>query len=99
MKQKLWAAPMLSSSDFERPFTLQSDISECGVSVVLSQCREDGKEHFVAFFSRKVLPRREVLYCQKEGLAILSEGRSCYLARCACIFVGKAIHRSDHSST
>jgi len=71
LKRRLCTTPVLSSPDFERPFTLQTDASERGVGAVLSQHSEDGEEHPVAFFSRKLLPREEkYATIEKECLAI-----------------------------
>ena len=52
-------------------FTLQTDASDRGVGAVLSQTDENGQEHPVAYFSRKLLPR-ETRYStvEKECLAI-----------------------------
>ena len=54
-----------------KEFILQTDASERGIGAVLSQCDENGTEHPVAFYSRKLLPR-EVKYStiEKECLAI-----------------------------
>ena len=59
LKTALCSEPVLKSPDFGRPFTLQTDASERGIGEVLSQCDDEGLEHPVAFFSRKLLPREE----------------------------------------
>eukprot|EP00731_Ephydatia_muelleri_P011429 Em0006g323a len=57
LKQQLCSAPVLSSPDYTRPFVLQTDASECGVGAVLSQRSDQGKDHPIAYFSKKLLPR------------------------------------------
>ena len=59
LKHCLSRAPVLQSPDFTRQFILQTDASERGVGAVLSQQSDDGREHPVAYFSRKLLPREE----------------------------------------
>ena len=71
LKEVLCAKPILNSPDFDREFILQTDCSDRGVGAVLSQMDENGQEHPVAYFSRKLLPR-ETRYStvEKECLAI-----------------------------
>ena len=62
---------MLRSPDFTKPFVLQTDASERGVGAVLSQLDDNGDDHPVAYFSRKLLPREEKYSTvEKECLAI-----------------------------
>lgn len=71
LKEKLCISPDLRSPDFEKEFVLQTDASDRGIGVVLSQLDEDGHDHPVAFFSRKLLPREErYSTVEKECLAI-----------------------------
>ena len=71
LKEKLCASPVLRSPDFEKEFVLQTDASDRGIGAVLSQLDEDGHDHPVAFFSRKLLPREErYSTVEKECLAI-----------------------------
>lgn len=67
----LCSHPILKSPDFEREFVLQTDASERGIRAVLSQLDDNGTDHPVAYFSRKLLPR-ETRYStiEKECLAI-----------------------------
>ena len=57
LKELLCTAPILMSPDVEKSFVLQTDASELGVGAVLSQQGDDGHEHPVAYWSRKLLPR------------------------------------------
>jgi len=71
LKEALCSEPVLKIPDFEKHFTLQTDASDRGVGGVLSQHGEDGAEHPVAYFSRKLLPREEKYSTvEKECLAI-----------------------------
>ena len=50
---------------------LQTDASDRGIGVVLSQMDEDGHDYPVAYFSRKLLPREErYSTVEKKSLAI-----------------------------
>ena len=71
IKDFLCQQPILRSSDFKRTFVLQTDASERGIGVVLSQRDEEGTDYPIAYFSRKLLPR-ETRYStiEKECLAI-----------------------------
>ena len=57
LKNKLCTEPILRSPDFSEEFILQTDASERGIGAVLSQYDQEGTEHPVAFYSRKLLPR------------------------------------------
>ena len=71
LKDLLCLAPVLKSPDFSQPFILQTDASEGGVGAVLSQEDNMGKDHPVAYYSKKLLPR-DVRYStvEKACLAI-----------------------------
>ena len=70
-KRWLTCAPVLKSPDFNKKCTLQNNASEQGVGVLLSQQGDDGEEHPIAYFSRKLLPREEqYATIEKECLAI-----------------------------
>jgi len=50
---------------------LQTDASEVGVGAVLSQSDDEGLDHPLAYFSRKLLPKEQkFLTIEKECLAI-----------------------------
>ena len=71
LKQQLCSAPVLSSPDYTRPFVLQTDASERGVGAVLSQRSDQGEDHPIAYFSKKLLPHEErYSTIEKECLAI-----------------------------
>ena len=71
LKEALGSASVLRSPDFNRRFILQTDASHCRVGAVLIQYDDDGTEHPVAFYSRKLLPREErYSTVEKECLAI-----------------------------
>ena len=59
LKNQLCSEPILKSPDFEKEFLLQTDASERGIGAVLSQYDDNGTEHPIAFYSRKLLPREE----------------------------------------
>ena len=70
LKNKLCTEPILRSPDFSEEFILQTDASERGIGAVLSQYDQEGTEHPVAFYSRKLLPREgRYSTIEKECLA------------------------------
>ena len=71
LKELLCSHPILKSPNFDKEFVLQTDASERGVGAVLSQLDDNGDDHPIAYFSRKLLPR-ETRYStiEKECLAI-----------------------------
>jgi hypothetical protein len=72
LKERLIQAPILTYPDFEQPFIIHTDASGTGLGAVLSQIREDGKEHVVAYASRS-LNKAECNYpiTDQECLAIV----------------------------
>ena len=71
LKQCLCSGPVLRSPDFNKTFVLQTDASDRGVGAVLSQLSDDGEEHPIGYYSRKLLPREErYSTVEKECLAI-----------------------------
>ena len=71
LKDALSKGPVLCNPNFDRPFTLQTDASEFAIGAVLSQMDDDGLEHPVSYYSKKLLPR-ESRYAtvEKECLAL-----------------------------
>ncbi len=59
LKELLCSSPVLYNPDFDKPFLLQTDASDCGMGAVLSQRDDDGQDYPVAYHSRKFLPREE----------------------------------------
>ena len=71
LKRALCAAPVLKTPNFTKEFVLQTDASDRGVGVVLSQQAEGGGDRPVAYFSKKLLPREQNYpTVEKECLAI-----------------------------
>ena len=71
LKHVLCSSPVLKSPDFTSQFILQTDASNQGVGVVLSQRDKHGSDHPVAYFSKKLLPREvRNSTVEKECLAI-----------------------------
>ena len=72
LKERLIQAPVLTYSDFERPFVLYTDASGTGLGAVLAQRQDDGLEHVIAYASRS-LNRAERNYAvtNQECLAIV----------------------------
>ena len=71
LKDRLCSSPVLKSPDLASEFILQTDASDRGVGAVLSQKDDNGEDHPVAYFSKKLLARE--LWCstvEKECLAI-----------------------------
>lgn len=72
LKVALASTPVLRNPDFSKPFYLQTDASDRGISAILSQFDDNGQEHPIAYQSRKLLAR-ECAYptIEKECLAIV----------------------------
>ena len=71
LKNALCSSPVLHSPDFDREFLLQTDASNRGIGAVLAQVDDDGDEHPIAYYSRKLLPREEkYATVEQECLAI-----------------------------
>eukprot|EP00731_Ephydatia_muelleri_P015573 Em0008g1293a len=71
LKSLLCREPALHSPDFTKEFVLQTDASDVGVGAVLSQLDEEGADHPVAYYSRKLLAREQkYATIEKECLAI-----------------------------
>ena len=71
LKHLLCTTPVLKSPDFQQGFIIQTDASDRAVGAVLSQLDEQGLDHPIAFFSKKLLPREErYSTVEKECLAI-----------------------------
>ena len=73
-KQKLalCTKPILYCPTMDKQFTVQTDALDQGVGAVLSQQGDDGEEHPIAYFSRKLLPREEKYATVEKGVYLLS---------------------------
>ena len=71
LREILCNTPVLRSPDFMKEFILQTDASDRGIGAVLSQQDNDGVDHPISFYSRKLLPHEErYATVEKECLAI-----------------------------
>ena len=52
LREKMISAPVLAYPDFDQSFILETDASVRGLGAVLSQIKEDGQTHPIAFASR-----------------------------------------------
>lgn len=72
LKRCLVSSPVLSSPDFERHFYVQCDASNVGVGAVLFQKDDDGGEHPIEFFSKKLNnAQKNYSTTEKECLAVV----------------------------
>ena len=64
--------PVLHSPDWTKPFLLATDASDVGVGAVLLQLDDQGIEHPISYFSKKLsLPQRKYSTVEKETLALI----------------------------
>ena len=72
LKQLLKNPPVLLVADYGKPFTLMVDASDVGVGAVLIQVGDEGLDHPISYFSRK-LNKHQVNYStiEKETLALV----------------------------
>lgn len=72
LKDALVHQPVLKGPDYSQKFYLQTDASDHGIGAVLSQKDEDGANHSVAYYSKKLQPS-ETRYTviERECLAIV----------------------------
>ena len=62
LKQVCMTAPVLAFADYNKPFSLETDVSKDGLGAVLSQKQVDRQYHLVAYGSRALMPH-EKNYC------------------------------------
>ena len=67
LKNLLCVEPVQQSPDFTKEFLLQTDASDVGVGAVLSQLDEEGADHPVAYYSRKLLAREQKYATIEKG--------------------------------
>lgn len=71
LKRNLTEAPVLACPDFTKTFTIQTDASDFGLGVVLTQ-EIDGRERVIAYASRHLNPaEKNYTTTEKECLAIV----------------------------
>ena len=75
MKEVITEKPVLGLPDFTKPFRLSTDASNFGISAILSQTDEEGKELYVIGYRSRALTGAEENYStiEKEKLTIISE--------------------------
>lgn len=61
LKQQLVEAPVLAVPDFEQPFVVETDASDCGIGAVLMQ-----SGHPIAYLSKHLCPRNQTLSVYKK---------------------------------
>ena len=72
IKRSLTTAPVLSSPDYSKPFTIMCDASDTGIGSVLYQ-EEDGIEHPIAYYSKTLNKcQRKWTTTEKELFAVIS---------------------------
>jgi len=65
LKEKLSEFPILKRPNFSKVFILHTDWSALGISVILGQLDEEGKEYVIAYASRS--NKAEINYSSYEG--------------------------------
>jgi len=94
LKELLVTPPILRVAEPSKPYILQTDASEKGLGAVLSQTTQDGKEHPIAFASRKLLPReKNYSVIEKECLGIVWALQVFYVYLCGQEFCIKTDHQ------
>lgn len=95
LKSCLIAQPILSHPDYDQPFLLQNDASYSGMGVVLSQIKEDGLEHPIAYASRCLgLDEKNYGITELETLAVVEFVKYFRLY----LFQQQVIVETDHSA-
>ena len=75
LKNALISSPVLAYSNFELPFCVQTDASESGLGVVVTQT-QDGQERVIVYASRVLSEDERNYYSTTESSAWPSYGRS-----------------------
>ena len=71
LKSMIVKEPVLKMPNFEKPFYLQTDASDCGAGAALLQ-ETDGVKHPIAYFSKKFSPQeKNYSVIEKECLALI----------------------------
>ena len=73
LRARLCSSPVLAYPDFSKPFILDTDASDVGISGVLSQLDSEGRERVIAFGSRLLTkPERQYCVTRRELLAVVT---------------------------
>jgi hypothetical protein len=72
LKEKLSEFPILKGPDFNKVFILSNDWSALGISVILGQLDEEGKEYVITYASRRL----KATTLHMKGRALLLYGPS-----------------------
>lgn len=72
LKSLLCSSPVLQAPNNNRPFILQTDASDHGIGAILSQVDDNGVEHAVSHYSRRLVSREERYAAIEKCLAIKS---------------------------
>ena len=54
LKEQLCSSPVSNSPNFEKDFIVQTGASDRAVGTVLSQLNDQGEEHPIAYFSKRI---------------------------------------------
>ena len=72
LRKALISLPVLQPPNLNLPFTLKADCSQFCCGAVLTQQNQFGREHPIAYFANKLLPREtNISTVEKECLAVL----------------------------
>ena len=73
VKSMLTCEPVLKAPDFSKPFQLAVDASAIGMGTVLMQVDDNGIDHPVSFYSKKLVKHQQnYSVVEKEALSLLS---------------------------
>ncbi|XP_028755422.1 uncharacterized protein LOC114714818 [Neltuma alba] len=90
LKQALVQAPLLALPDFAEPFVLETDASGIGIGAILSQ-----RNHPIAYFSKKLSPRRQAQSTYVRELYAITEAVAKFRHY---LFSHTFVIRTDHAS-
>src|SRR6201992_4247902 len=72
IKKAIASAPVLAHANPEKPYILETDVSNYAYGAILSQKQEDGKIHPIAFLSKSMsLAEKNYNIYNKEMLAVV----------------------------
>ena len=96
LKRELAGHTVLAQPDVNRPFLMETDASDFGWGAILIQVGEDGKEHPIAFESKRFSPAERNYATYERELLAIKEG----LRRWRCYIENGHVTtvRTDHAS-